>query len=296
MSVLEEIVRGKRVEVERLSSHRTALRSAAESAPMTRSFASVLQRRGEVAVIAEMKRRSPSAGWLWADARAEEIGAAYEAAGASAVSVLTEAQHFGGSLADLRAVRERIGLPVLRKDFLIDELQLWESRAAGADAVLLIVRILELERLQALLALARELGLAALVEVHSRGELECALAAEADIVGVNSRDLDTLRMDVTLALELAPEVPAERVLVAESGIREAADVDRLGEAGVNAVLVGEALMRARALRGAMAATAALCGRRRRERTAAGFGVPASTRVAPSTGEAQAPSGGRACPK
>lgn len=264
MSILDRIVGTKREEVARLEPRRAALREAAERAAPARPFAAALRRNGEVALMAEIKRRSPSAGWIRPDLSVEEVAATYESAGAVALSVLTDAEYFGGALADLEAVRARGVVPVLRKDFVIDPLQLWEARAAGADAVLLIVRILEDGALAELLALAGELGMGVLVEVHTAGEVERALRAGAEVVGVNNRDLATFRTDLGVVLGLAGRVPADRVLVAESGIRTAADVDRLGEAGVHAVLVGETLMRAPDVG---AAAAGLVGRRRREAVA-----------------------------
>lgn len=193
-------------------------------------------------MIAEFKRRSPSAGEIGSGDPAV-VAAAYGTGGAAALSVLTDGPYFGGSLADLEAARAASSLPVLRKDFVVDELQVWEARSAGADAVLLIVRILEDARLAGLLELSRELRMGALVEVHDEAELERALGAGAMVIGVNNRDLDTFRTELEVTLRLAPLVPAGRIVVGESGIRDGADVDRLGDAGVDAVLVGEALMR-----------------------------------------------------
>ncbi len=250
----------KRREVETLVRRRAELRAAAASAPPARPFEGALRAGAAVALIAEIKRRSPSAGPIRPDLTVAEVARAYERAGASALSVLTDAEYFGGALADLEAARASVALPALRKDFVIDELQLWEARAAGADAVLLIVRILEDERLVDLHAQAAQLGMGVLVEVHDARELERALAAGAAIVGVNNRDLATFRTELAVVLGLAPAVPAGRLLVAESGIRVAADVDRLAAAGVDAILVGESLMRA----GDVAAAAgALAGRPRR---------------------------------
>lgn len=259
-SILERIVESKRREVERLAPRRAELRAAAESAPPVRPFEAALRGGAAVALIAEIKRRSPSAGPIRPELAVADVARAYGAAGASALSVLTDAEYFGGALADLAAARAAVALPALRKDFVVDELQLWEARAAGADAVLLIVRILDDGRLKDFLAQAGELGLGVLVEVHDGGELERALAADAGIVGVNNRDLATFRTELEVVLELAPRVPAGRVLVAESGIRDGADVDRLAAAGVDAILVGESLMRAGDV---AAAAAALAGRPRR---------------------------------
>ena len=256
---LDRIVAAKREEVAVLAGRRAKLRQAAERMGPARAFAASLVRRGEVTLIAEYKRRSPSAGVLGAGDPAE-VARGYAAGGAVAVSVLTDGPHFDGGLADLEAVRAVVDLPVLRKDFLLDEVQVWESRAAGADAVLLIVRILDDARLVGLLELCRELRFGALVEVHEERELERALAAGAALIGVNNRDLVTFETDLNVTLTLAPRVPADRVLVGESGVAGAGDVDRLGEAGVDAVLVGEALMRS-----GPAASGSLVGRRKRPR-------------------------------
>ena len=262
MQVLERIAATKRAEVARLVGGAAELRAAAKAAASPRPFGVALSRGDVVALIAEVKRRSPSAGWIRQDVSVVEVAQAYAAAGASAVSVLTDRDYFGGSLEDLRSVREAVSLPVLRKDFVLDAVQVWEARAAGADAVLLIVRLLEDGALRDLHALARELGMAALVEVHDAGELERALALGAPLIGVNSRDLATMRTDLSVALRLAAAVPAGCTLVAESGIHTPADVDALGAAGYDAILVGESLMRSPAV---AAAAAALVGRPRRGR-------------------------------
>jgi indole-3-glycerol phosphate synthase len=170
-----------------------------------------------------------------------ERAALYAEHGAAAVSVLTDGHHFGGSIEDLRAAAARVRAPLLRKDFILDEVQVIEARAAGAAAVLLIVRALPPARLKALMAFSRVAGLEALVEVHTAAELDCALGAGAEIVGVNSRDLDTFRIDLAGAFELIARVPAGRVAVAESGIHRSEDVARAAAAGADAVLVGTAL-------------------------------------------------------
>jgi indole-3-glycerol phosphate synthase len=242
-SVLDEIVEVKREEVARLASRASELRARSGDLERARDFAGSLRSALEVRLLAEVKRRSPSAGPIRSDADAATVAKWYEVGGAAAVSVLTDERFFGGSLADLVRVRAAIGLPVLRKDFVIDPLQILEAHGAGADAVLLIVRILEDGLLTELLGLASELGMAALVEVHDAEELARALAAGAALVGVNNRDLSTFRTELDLSLRLASRVPAGVTLVAESGIRDAADVRRLGEAGVDAILVGESLMR-----------------------------------------------------
>jgi indole-3-glycerol phosphate synthase len=259
--ILERIVAVKQEEVGRLSGSRTELRRRAERAEPARPFGPALSRRGEVAVIAEFKRRSPSAGTLGGGDPAE-VARAYAAGGAAAMSVLTDGSFFGGSLEDLQAARSAAALPILRKDFVLDETQIWEARAEGADAVLLIVRILDDVRLSLFLDLCRELRFSSLVEVHDAAEMERALAVGAPIVGINNRDLDTFRTDIAVSLELAPRVPADRIVVAESGIGFPGEVERLGEAGVDAILVGESLMRAG---GGSAAVSKLAGRAKRDR-------------------------------
>lgn len=258
-SILDRIVATKRDEVARTAPRLAELRDMTRQADAPRGFAAALRRSAEVRLLAEVKRRSPSAGDIRPGADPAEVARAYVEGGAAALSVLTDRDYFGGDLAFLRAVRAAVPVPVLRKDFLIDPVQVWEARAAGADAVLLIVRILEQPLLRELHGLARELGMDVLVEAHTEGELERALEAGATLVGVNNRDLDTFVTDLELSLRLASRVPAEVTYVAESGIRTADDVDRLGAAGVDAVLVGESLMRQADVR---AAAAALAGRPR----------------------------------
>ena len=193
-------------------------------------------------MIAEFKRRSPSRGVIREGLDPAAVAQAYEAAGAAALSVLTEPEHFGGSLEDLRQARAATLLPALRKDFVVDPYQVWEAWAAGADAVLLIVAALSDAELKGLLATAGEATLDALVEVHDRGELDRALAAGARLVGVNNRDLRTLEVSLDTSIGLGPLVPGGVVKVAESGIRTGDDVRRLRECGFDAVLVGEHLM------------------------------------------------------
>jgi indole-3-glycerol phosphate synthase len=196
-SVLDRVVRTKRAEIAALAPRRQELRRAAEAASPARPFAAALALRGQVAVIAEYKRRSPSAGAIGAGQPAE-VAARYEAGGASALSVLTDAEYFGGSLADLKAARGAVAMPVLRKDFVLDDVQVWEARAAGADAILLIVRILEDGALRGLLELSRELGLAALVEAHDAAEVDRAIEWGATLIGVNNRDLSKFRTDLSV--------------------------------------------------------------------------------------------------
>jgi indole-3-glycerol phosphate synthase len=240
LSELERIVASTRMEVERR-------RGPLSLPPMpdsgARPFADALLGPG-LSLIAEHKRRSPSAGVIRADVSLDEVIGAYERGGAAALSVLTESANFGGSLDDLRRARAATDLPILRKDFIVDAFQVDESLAAGADAILLIVAALADDELRELHALATERGLSVLVEVHDRAELERALACGASIVGVNNRDLRTLEVDPERTFELLPEVPDGVVTVAESGFNRPEQIARLREAGVNGVLVGEALMRA----------------------------------------------------
>lgn len=208
-----------------------------------RSLAEALASR-RPAIIAECKRRSPSRGILREPYDAEAIGRGYAAVGAAAISVLTNEEFFGGSLADLSAVRQAVPIPVLRKDFVIDPYQLYEARAAGADAVLLIAAVHPPDVLQALHGVARELGLDVLVEVHDGDELESALALEGAILGVNNRNLRTFETDLATCERLRQRVPADRLMVGESGLRDGADLARLQKSGIHAFLVGEAFMTA----------------------------------------------------
>lgn len=259
MSILEQIVATKQVEVAALRGRARELEAQAIAAPAARPFEAALRAGASVSVIAEFKRRSPSAGVLREGAEPTDIARSYERAGVAALSVLTDSEYFGGTLADLTAARAAVAIPVLRKDFVVDPLQIIEARAAGADAVLLIVRILSVMQLASLQGLVRDLGMASLVEVHNAQELDRALRADARIIGVNNRDLVTFKTDLDVVVKLARQLPADRLLVAESGIRTAADVDRLGQSGVQAILVGESFMRAPDIE---AAAAALVGRPR----------------------------------
>ena len=200
-----------------------------------------MQRR--CGLIAEFKRASPSGGPIRPDADPGEAARAYGAGGAACLSVLTDAPFFGGSLADLAAVRSAVDLPVLRKDFMLDTWQILESRAAGADCVLLIMAALSDAQALELEAAARDLDLDVLVEVHSRAELDRALGLQTPLLGINNRDLRTLRTDLATTLELAPHVPPDRILVTESGIRTHADLHRLAAVGAHCLLVGESLLR-----------------------------------------------------
>ncbi len=241
--ILEQIVRAKRREVEGLKDRARDLRAAAESADPPRGFLARVGAGDAVSVIAEIKRRSPGADLIRPDLDPVEFAQTYETGGAAALSVLTDQEYFGGSLEDLYLARHRVELPVLRKDFLIDESQVYEARAAGADAILLIVRILDDARLHALRLLAEELGMTALVEAHDGEEVDRGVAAGARLLGVNNRNLRTFETSLSVTLDLLGRIPPEVVLVSESGIRTREDVRILGENGVDAVLVGESLLR-----------------------------------------------------
>jgi len=237
---LEAILTATRARLPVLHARREAVRREAEMLPPPPSFRAAL-RKPTVAVIAEVKRRSPSAGSIREDLDPADRAARYAHCGAAAVSVLTDMPFFGGSMADLRAAVARTTVPVLRKDFILDELQVVEARAAGASAVLLIVRALEPPRLRALLRCVGQWGLEALVEIHTQGELGRALEAGAEILGVNSRDLDTFGIDTNAAWRIVGRVPADRIAVAESGMSTVDDVRAAAAAGADAVLIGTAL-------------------------------------------------------
>lgn len=257
-SVLDKIVAGKRDEVaeRRTRTPAAELRSRIDDLAPPRGFHAALAERtarAETAVIAEFKRASPSAGWIRREADAAAVARAYESGGAACMSVLTDQRWFGGSAGDLAAVREACALPVIRKDFVVDEWQVLETRAMGADAMLLIVAALDDAQLADYSALGRELGLSVLVEVHDEAELDRALAVPGHLLGINNRDLHRFETRLDTSERLAPKVPADRVTVAESGIGTRADIERLQAAGIHAFLVGESLMRgddpAAALRG-----------------------------------------------
>jgi indole-3-glycerol phosphate synthase len=248
VTILDRILAVKRTEIAAARAARSLaeLDIAARSAEPVRGLLGALRRPpgAPVRFIAEIKRASPSAGAIRAGADPAEIARDYARGGATALSVLTDRSFFDGDLGFLARCRAAVSLPLLRKDFVIDPYQVAEARAAGGDAILLIVAALEPAQLSELLAAARSYTLDALVEVHDLAEVDLALAAGAALLGVNHRDLKTFTMDMTLTAQIAPRVPPGVVLVGESGIRTPADVRQLGDAGAHAVLVGEHLMRA----------------------------------------------------
>ena len=246
MNVLDRIVSATLEDVERRRSSvpLSELESAAAQRPEGRPFTEALQRPG-ISLIAEHKRRSPSAGEIRSGVTVTEIVEAYERGGATALSILTEGPHFGGSLDDLVEARAASVLPILRKDFIVDPYQVYESAAVGADAVLLIVAALHADDIAVLHREARALDLDVLVEVHEEAELECALeVVEADVIGINNRDLTDFSVDLDRTFELLEDVPAGKTVVSESGIHTRDQLDELERVGVDAVLVGEGLMRA----------------------------------------------------
>lgn len=244
---LDQIVKQKRLAVDCLKSRQPLpeLRKRTADLPPTRDFLEAIKRDGpQMNLIAEIKKASPSRGIIRPDFNPEEIAPAYELAGAKAISVLTEEHYFLGDPAYLQQVKVVTSLPLLRKDFIIDDYQLFESRVLGADAVLLIAAILDANQLQEYLGLAEELGLSALVEIHNAQELIRVLATTARIVGINNRNLYNFQTELETTFSLAPAIPEGKTIVSESGIKTAAEISQLTALGVDAVLVGETLMRA----------------------------------------------------
>jgi len=246
MNVLERIVAETREDLRRRRAKVSleSLQDAVGRRGEDRPFSEALTLPG-VSVIAEHKRRSPSAGTIREGATVQEVVGAYERAGAAALSILTESRNFGGSLDDLRAARAASSLPILRKDFMVDAYQLYESVAAGADAILLIVAALDPGELLELYAEATRLDLDVLVEVHSESELQTALeVVDADVIGINNRDLSDFSVDVERTFELLHDIPAGKTVVSESGFHSRSQLDDLERVGVDGVLIGESLMRA----------------------------------------------------
>lgn len=241
--ILEEIVAEKRQEVERKK--RSLPAAALKERPRQPAFDLARALSGDsVKLIAEVKKASPSKGLLCPDFNPVALAVTYARHGAAAISVLTEVNHFQGSLEYLAAIKQAVSIPVLRKDFIFDEYQVYESAAGGADAILLIAAILSRQQLEELLALSRSLGLGCLVEVHDENEVEKALLGGAEIIGINNRDLNTFAVDIDTTRRLRPLIPEGRIVVSESGINNRDDIRRMKEWGINAVLVGEALVTA----------------------------------------------------
>jgi indole-3-glycerol phosphate synthase len=244
-NVLDKIVAAKRIEIAAAKQRLPigAVREHAESMPPPRDFLSAIHRPHRIGLIAEVKKASPSKGVIREDFNPVSIAQAYEAGGASAISVLTDEQFFQGSLDYLRSVREAVSIPVMRKEFILDPYQIFEARAAGADAVLLIAECLEPSELKDLFELTRSLEMRALIELYDFENLDDVLATNCSIVGVNNRDLRTFEVDLDHTLKIRSRIPRNVCLVAESGIVTHADVQKLAAGGADAMLVGESLMR-----------------------------------------------------
>jgi indole-3-glycerol phosphate synthase len=250
--MLDKIIAQKREEVEQkkkvatmtyLQERITRQKPALDIAPALKG--------DHIRLIAEVKQASPSRGMLSPNFNPIELAQTYAEGGAAAISVLTEANYFMGSIEHLAAIKEVVGLPLLRKDFIFDPYQVYESRAYGADALLLIVAILSQGQLRELVSLSHSLGLRCLVEVHNEGEVERAVLSKSEIIGINNRDLSTFAVDINTTRRLRPLVPKERIVVSESGIKSKRDMEKLGKWGVDAVLVGEALVTAGDVRAKM---------------------------------------------
>ena len=243
--ILDTIIahKQKELEVEQAQVPLVDLKAAVKNLPPTRGFRNAISGRDTVKLIAEVKKKSPSKGIIREDFHPVSIAETYVKNGAAAISVLTDTHFFAGELDYLRAIRNAVDVPLLRKDFTIDPYHIYQARVAGADAILLIVAALRVSQLQAFMEVAASLSLACLVEVHTREELAIALDVDAQIIGINNRDLRTFHTDIATTFQLREAIPANRVVVSESGIYSREDVMQLQEAGVHAMLVGESLMR-----------------------------------------------------
>jgi len=247
-SQLLKILKEKEQEVNRLKKAGVSIGRDMKALPV-RNFKTAISVPGRINLIAEIKFASPSAGVIRKDGDPVHIGRTYEAAGAAAISLLTDKRFFNGDITHLARLKRAISLPVLRKDFIIDPIQVMESFSYGADAVLLIARILSRERLKALLILCREYGMAVLTEVHDRDDLEKAIDCGAEIIGINNRNLNTFKVNVRTTLDLAPMILKSCALVSESGISNKEDISMLQKSGISAVLVGTSLMKSTDLTG-----------------------------------------------
>lgn len=244
--ILSRIIEEKRREVEKNQGNVSLsdMKKQAEELYIKSSFKRNISRKGHISLIAELKRSSPSQGIIRQDFDPVRIALTYHAAGASALSILTDERFFDGRLEYIKMVKERVTLPILRKDFIIDEYQVYESAVAGADAILLIAHILTQEELNKYFGIARDLGMDVLVEVHNEEEIEKALTSPASIIGINNRDLTNFDVDVTVTQRLIRMIPENKIIVSESGIESYEDVMFLKSLGVNSVLIGETFMRA----------------------------------------------------
>jgi len=250
--MLDKIIAQKRQEIEQRKKTATLTYLQERIARQKPSLDIALNLKGDhIRLIAEVKQASPSRGMLIPNFNPIELAQTYAEGGAAAISVLTEENYFMGSIEHLAAIREVFELPLLRKDFIFDPYQVYESRAYGADALLLIAAVLNQEQLKELVSLSHSLKLRCLVEVHNKGEVERAVLSEAEIIGINNRDLDTFSIDINMTRRLRPLIPQERIVVSESGIKNKRDIEKLGKWGVDAVLVGEALVTAGDVRAKM---------------------------------------------
>ena len=246
--ILNEIIANKKEELTRLKADFPekglvqGLKMRIKHLPPTRDFIKAVS-GNDIKIIAEVKKASPSKGIIKKDFNPVEIAKTYEMNGAAAISVLTEEKYFHGHIDYLREIKEEVSLPLLRKDFIFDEYQVYESRAAGADALLLIARVLEKKEVEDFLDLSHDLSMSCVVEVHDEEELEKVLSTKAKLIGINNRDLKTFKTDIKTTLNLAAKIPKDRIVVSESGINNYHDIDFLRGAGVNVFLVGEAIMR-----------------------------------------------------
>ena len=241
--ILDRIVENKKKEIQALKENKKDLFFKSFSLPSIRNFHNAISAPGKINIICEIKRFSPSNPQPIKDLNIIETANTYKANKASAISVLTDNNFFGGSFEDMFAIKMKCGLPVLCKDFILDEIQIFAAKVYGADAVLLIARILEKKMLKKLIKNAEELGMSCLVEVHNYEDLKKALSANAKIIGINNRDLDTLQIELNTTVELVKKIPKNKVIVSESGIKTRDDVLKLKDAGVHAILVGESLLR-----------------------------------------------------
>lgn len=245
MSVLDEIIAHKREEVEASKKRGPLKEEKAKTRPSYDVFSRALVKPGRISIIAEIKRASPSAGVICPSFEPERIAGIYKENGASAISILTESHFFKGNIDYLPLVKKATNLPVLRKDFIIDPYQVYESNIYGADAILLIAAVLSFNELGNLLRLTKQLGMEALVEVHNKDDLEKAISIGANIIGINNRDLKSLKVDLKASLELIKYIPKEKIAVTESGINNREELLILKEAGFNAALIGTSLMQAK---------------------------------------------------
>jgi indole-3-glycerol phosphate synthase len=235
-------IKSERLALQIANTDSEALEAQARLAPQPKAFPDVFRGPG-IHIIAEIKRASPSKGLLNADIEPAALARTYAVGGACAISVLTEEDHFRGSLSDLREVRSAVSLPILRKDFIIESFQIFEARLAGADSVLLIAALLEGGALKSLIELSRSLAMEPLVEIHDEYELSIALDAGAGLIGINNRDLRTFRTDLEVTVKLASLIPGDRTIISESGIRTQQDISRLRDSGVHGFLIGESLVK-----------------------------------------------------